>query len=287
MNYWQAALLGFIQGATEFLPVSSSGHLVLVQHALGLESENVTFNVALHAGTLLSILVAFRHDLLAILGNRRLLTAMVVATLPVIPVGLFGKTLIEETLNTPVAAAVGLMITATLLFLSPKVDHGDRGLDDIRLRDALTVGLFQAVAPAPGISRSGSTIFGGLLSGLTREAAAKFAFLIAIPALGGALVLYSRKLLKGDSESMPPGPMLLGTLIAFVVGLAAIKVMIRLVIRRKLRGFAWYCLFVGVAVLLTSVSTVRETPGPGAAEPPSATTSESLSPAATAGIASR
>jgi undecaprenyl-diphosphatase len=253
MTYLEAILLGIVQGITEFLPISSDGHLLIVEHWLGRKVDNVAINVALHAGTLLSIVVMFYGDLVATLRKPRLMVAVVVATLPLIPFGLFFKRLIDETLNTLPAAGVGLLITSAFLFLATRVREGTRGLDEVRAWDGLVVGLFQLLAPAPGISRSGSTILGGLLMGLTRDAAARFSFLIAVPAISGALVLYSKKLFKGENgEAMALGPLAVGALVSFAVGIVAIRILMAVVVRRKLAGFAWYCLLLGSAVLVMS-----------------------------------
>jgi undecaprenyl-diphosphatase len=252
MSYWEAILLGFVQGLTEFLPISSDGHLILVEHILGRKVDNVAFNVALHAGTLLTIIVYFWKDLLRAAADRKLILAIIVATLPAIPVGLFLKDFIDETLNTPVAAAIGLLITAAFLFATAFVDRGQRELKDIRIRDALVIGALQALAPAPGVSRSGSTIFGGLICGLTRDAAARFAFLIAVPAIGGALVLYTKHLVENKSGGIALGPAFVGAVVAFVVGLVAVRLLMAVVVRRQLKGFAWYCLALGLAVLVAS-----------------------------------
>jgi undecaprenyl-diphosphatase len=263
MSYLEAILLGIVQGVTEFLPISSDGHLLIVEHWLGRKVDNVAINVALHAGTLLSILVVFHRDLLAAARSPRLMIAVVVATLPLIPLGLFFKRTIDETLNTLPAAGAGLLITSAFLFLAMRVREGTRTLEEITPVDGLVVGLFQMLAPAPGISRSGSTIFGGLLTGLTRETAARFSFLIAVPATFGALVLYSRKLLMGeDGEVIAPGPLAVGAAVSFVVGIGAIKMLMAIVVRRKLAGFAWYCLLLGSAVLLTSTFFAEEVPAP-------------------------
>ncbi len=253
MSYLEAILLGIVQGVTEFLPISSDGHLMIVEHWLGRKVDNVAINVALHAGTLLSILVVFHRDLIATLNRPRLMAAIIVATLPLIPLGLFAKDFIDETLNSLTAAGAGLLVTAAFLFIATRMREGTKTLDDITPLDGLAVGLLQMLAPAPGISRSGSTIFGGMLRGMTRDAAARFSFLIAIPATGGALVLYSKKLLKGEGgESLPLGPLAVGAFVAFLVGIVAIRVLMVIVVRRKLGGFAWYCLLFGLAVLASS-----------------------------------
>jgi undecaprenyl-diphosphatase len=253
MTYLEAILLGVVQGITEFLPISSDGHLLIVEHWLGRKVDNVPINVALHAGTLLSIIVVFYRDLVATLRKPQLMIAIVVATLPLIPFGLFFKRIVDETLNSLPAAGVGLLITSAFLFLATRVREGTRTLDEVTAWDGLVVGLFQLLAPAPGVSRSGSTILGGLLRGLTREAAARFSFLIAVPAITGALVLYSRKLLKGNGgEALALGPLAAGAVVSFVVGIVAIKVLMAVVVRRQLAGFAWYCLLLGSAVLVMS-----------------------------------
>jgi len=269
MTYLEAILLGIVQGITEFLPISSDGHLLIVEHWLGRKVDNVAINVALHAGTLLSIVVYFFRDLLETLRKPRLIVAIVVATLPLIPLGLFGKRIIDETLNTLTAAGAGLLVTSAFLFIATRLREGTRTLDEITPLDGLVVGLFQVLAPAPGVSRSGSTILGGLLRGLTRDAAARFAFLIAVPAISGALVLYSRKLLKGeDGEALALGPLAVGAVVSFVVGIAAIRVLMAVVVRKKLAGFAWYCLFLGSAVLVLSlVSPAADHPSDAAPSP--------------------
>ncbi|QDT55217.1 Undecaprenyl-diphosphatase [Caulifigura coniformis] len=269
MSYLEAILLGIVQGITEFLPISSDGHLLIVEHWLGRKVDNVAINVALHAGTLLSIVVYFFRDLLEALRKPRLIVAIVVATLPLIPLGLFGKRIIDETLNTTTAAGAGLLVTAAFLFLATRLKEGTRTLDEITPLDGLVVGLFQVLAPAPGVSRSGSTILGGLLRGMTRDAAARFAFLIAVPAISGALVLYSRKLLKGeDGEALALGPLAVGAGVSFVVGIAAIRVLMAMVIKMKLAIFAWYCLILGSAVLIMSLTSPGATHSPGESPAP-------------------
>jgi undecaprenyl-diphosphatase len=250
MTYLEAAFLGFVQGATEFLPISSDGHLKLAERWLGFQKANLAFDVALHAGTLLTVIVAFWRDILLALRDRKLALVIVFATLPLIPVGLFAKPFIEQTLDTIPATAVGFLVTSLFLFTATRFDGGTRTLKDIRVRDALVVGAFQALAPAPGVSRSGSTIFGGLLTGLSRDAAARFSFLIAIPAVGGALVLHAKELWENNSGEITPGPTLVGAAVSFVVGLIAVRILIALVIRRQLAGFAWYCLLLGLALLV-------------------------------------
>ncbi|MEZ5939849.1 MAG: undecaprenyl-diphosphate phosphatase [Planctomycetaceae bacterium] len=254
MSYLQTIILGIVQGIAEFLPISSSGHLVLVEalmHEMGaldgnLEG-NLLLNIALHFGTLLSIVVIYYRDLLELLSKPRLILAIVVATAPL------GLVLVlkdyYEALNIPWMAGIGLSITASLLFITPKIDSGTRGLDEISLRDALIVGLFQVIAPLPGISRSGTTIVAGLLTGMNRETAAKFSFLIAIPAILGATVAEMKDVLEQDAIQIDWGPILVGTVVAFVVGVVSLKALLRVIASRQLRLFGWYCLVVSWLVL--------------------------------------
>lgn len=250
MDYLTAILLGLIQGVAEFLPISSSGHLVIAEELLGGTYDNLELNVALHFGTLLSILVVYRHRLLPVLRSGRMLTSIVVATLPVVVVGFTLKPQIEALFETPMVVGFAFCVTALLMALTSRVERGERSLEEMTWRDALVVGLFQAIAPVPGISRSGSTIFGGLSAGLRRDAAADFSFFIAVPALGGATVLMLKDLLEVGGTDMAAGPLLAGTLISFLVGIAALKLLLWMVVSRRLHWFAWYCGTAGVATIL-------------------------------------
>lgn len=250
MSYLEIILLGIVQGVAEFLPISSSGHLTILQDLMDRRLEAVEVNIVLHLGTLLSIVVIFWRDLRRLPSQPRLCGAIVVATLPLIPVGLFLKPAIEATFENALCAGVCLGITALMLLLIPRAESGDRSLEAVTWRDALIVGLFQAAAPLPGISRSGSTIFGGVLCGLARDAAARFSFLIALPAIAGASVLYARELLSGPQHSTTSGPLLVGAMVSFVVGVVSLRWLLRLVNRRRLWPFAVYCAAVGGATVL-------------------------------------
>lgn len=256
MSFWEVILLGIVQGIAEFLPISSSGHLVVLESLFGGSLENLELNVALHFGTLLSIVVVYRNDLLPVLKQPKLLLAIVVATLPVVASGLLLKDVFVAASATPVIAGIGLLITSGLLAITPKVDRGDRSLGDIRLRDALVIGLFQAIAPLPGISRSGSTIVGALLMGLRREAAGHFSFFIAIPALSGATILTMKDILDEGTTGTPIGFALAGAGVAFVVGVFALKWLLRLISAGKLAWFSIYCFILGAVVVLASLLNV-------------------------------
>ena len=256
-EYIEALLLGVVQGIAEFLPISSSGHLVilseLLQRVTGREVDphsSLQMNVALHFGTLLSILVVYREDLIYLIDNRRLCLWIVLATVPVVIVGGAFKDVIEQTMQNPLSAGCFLLVTALLLLVAHKSQKADIPLEKLSWSQALTIGIFQAVAIIPGISRSGSTIAGGLVVGIRRDAATTFSFLIAIPAILGAVFLTIIEILAGNGGVHSPSALLLGAAVSFVVGLFALRWLIRLISRQKLNWFAWYCAIVGLITIL-------------------------------------
>lgn len=260
----EAVLLGIVQGIAEFLPISSSGHLVicgdLIARLSGREIDpegNLQMNVALHVGTLGSILWVYRSELRELLGRRRLCVGIVVATIPLVIVGFTLKDWFERFFQTPLIAGCGLLVTAAMLWLGQKLEREQHSLDDITPRRALTVGLFQAIALVPGISRSGSTIAGGLLTGMRRDAATTFSFLIAIPAILGAATLEGQKIWENGSTGGNSAAMVVGMLTAFLVGVVALRWLLRIVSDRKLHWFAAYCLTVGVATIVWQVLATR------------------------------
>ncbi len=254
-------LLGLVQGLTEFLPVSSSGHLTLGQALLGLGEEDLTFTVLVHAATALSTVVVFRHDLGALLrdvlrpgdGGRKARTyagLLVLSAVPAAVVGLGFKDAIEA-LATPQFVGAMLCVTALILFVSQRASGGSNPLGASR---ALGIGAAQALAILPGISRSGSTIGAALLLGVSREDAARFSFLMALIPIGGATLLTLKDLVEqsgtADVAAGPWAGYALGTAAAFASGWAACTWMIRLVKRSNLAGFGVYCLAAGVLALI-------------------------------------
>lgn len=254
-------LLGLVQGLTEFLPVSSSGHLVLGQTILGLEEEDLSFSVLVHAATALSTLVVFRKDIGSLFRDvfrkndagseaRKYGWLLVCSAIPAAIVGLGFKDAIE-TLATPRFVGAMLCVTAGILFLSLLKAKGSNQLNTGR---ALGIGLAQACAILPGISRSGSTICVALILGISREAAAKFSFLMALIPIGGATILTLNELLSQpghvDTWNGPWMGYAVGTAAAFVSGWAACTWMIRLVKRSNLAGFGAYCLTAGILALV-------------------------------------
>lgn len=252
----EALLLGVIQGAAEFLPISSSGHLVilgdLLAHLTGqpIQGEHsLQLNVALHVGTLFSILVVYRRSLVRLVRQPRLCASIIIATVPVIIAGLTFNEFLKVVFGTPLIAGCALLVTTVLLVLGQKLEQNSLALDELSFSSALAIGLFQAAALIPGISRSGSTIAGGLLIGLRREEAADFSFLIAIPAILGAATLTAADIWQGHAGGNSPSALILGSLTAFSVGVVSLRVLLRLVARRKLHWFAWYCAIAAFATI--------------------------------------
>lgn len=256
-EYLEAVILGVVQGIAEFLPISSSGHLVIFSEILhrltGRQvspEENMQLNVALHFGTLLSILVVYRRDIFQLRHNYRLCCWIVLATFPVALIGLTFKDVIEQSLQNPLTAGIFLILTAALLFAAHKQQNANVPLENLSWTQALTIGFFQAVAIIPGISRSGSTIAGGLVVGVRRDAATTFSFLIAIPAIMGAVVLTVADIASEKSDPNALLPLLIGAVVSFGVGYFALHWLIRLISHKKLHWFAWYCAFAGVSTVI-------------------------------------
>ena len=266
-EFWQAVLLGVVQGIAEFLPISSSGHLVVfgppVGRWLGTSvqgEENLILNVVLHVGTLFSILVIYRRALWDVLKRFDLCLYIVLATVPLGIAGLTLKPLLDRAFETTLVVAVGWIATAGMLIVGQKVAARPdaRSLEEMSPWQALLIGLFQAVALVPGISRSGSTIAGGMLSGLRRNDAATFSFFIAIPAISAAAlkVLMDAVSLETGEQSaasllISQWPALLaGALTSFVVGLFALRLLLKMVAGMRLHWFAYYCLAMAAGTLI-------------------------------------
>ena len=265
MDLLDVLILAVVQGITEFLPVSSSGHLVIVETLLGHKRDLLTINIALHAGTLLSIIVFYWHRIWRLLSHdRRAVGLILVGTLPVVIVGLALKTYCEPLLESPLVAGCLLPLTGLMLIWISRKPTGTIDYPEMSYRSALVIGLFQSVAPLPGISRSGTTITGGLLVGLRRDAAATFAFLLGIPAIGGASLLTLIKLLQDSSSAgamsagttaIPHGYLGIGFVVSFVVGLFALWWLLRWLEKGRLEWFAYWCITVGIAIVVWQISS--------------------------------
>lgn len=260
-----AAALGAVQGLTEFLPVSSSGHLALAQAFLGVDpgAGGHRFSIVAHGGTLLAVLWMYRRDVVELakvplhLGTptpaRQTLLMMVVATLPLFFILIPGiEERVVEVETHPRWVGVCLLVTATVLFVSFR-RKSEAGIDfdpaPPTLRQAILVGFAQLVAVLPGVSRSGSTIAAGLGVGLSRAGAARFSFLISIPAILGATILELRKLGQ-ESGSVDPLPYVVGFLVSFVVGILSLRLLLLIVRGGRITGFVIYLAIVGTAAII-------------------------------------
>lgn len=257
IGYFWAAVLGLVQGLTEFLPVSSSGHLALVEH-LGMNAAApVTFDVLLHLATLVVVVVFFRRNIVWYFRNDpKILFYIVVASIPAGVLGLAFKKYFEALRLSPSAICVGLLVTAVGLFLAEVRGRGAAyQLRDMGWFGALVIGLCQALAIVPGISRSGATITGAVMCGVEREEAFNFSFILSIPVVLGAVLLHATHLVKAIgfsalAKGVFSGPVILGSVLAVISGFAALSLLRRVVVAGKLLWFAAWCLLVGVAGLV-------------------------------------
>lgn len=268
-----ALLLGLVQGATEFLPISSSAHLYAIPYLFGLNDpllSSLAFGAVIHLGTLAAVLVALRRDVVRLIGvavntltsggrrrgdhaDERLIIAIVIGTVPAVLLGLAAGDLLESAVRTPVVVAAAVTVGALVLWLAERVGTRERPLQSLGIVDGLMIGLAQALALIPGISRSGATISGGLFLGFRREAAARFGFLLGIPAIAGAGTIELKHLLESSEDLAASAPLLaIGVVSAFISGLVAIKLLFRILDGGSTRIFVAYRL-VFAALLVASV----------------------------------
>lgn len=277
LTYFQAVILGLVQGLAEFLPISSSGHLAIIQHFFGIEEDSVLFfAVMLHIGTLASVFVVYWKDIFRLIfelcytfkdiftgkgprinanSTRRMGFMIIVATIPTAIMGLLFNDLFDSFYSNLVAIAVGLLITGTLLLIAEKISDNRKDVKDMRFHHAVFIGIMQGFAITPGISRSGSTLFAGLLSGLNRKLAVKFAFLVSIPPIIGSVIVELPDAIKEGIPDGTVGPMILGIIVAAVSGFLAIKGMIKVVSAKRLLVFSLYTWAIGIALLFYCIIT--------------------------------
>ncbi len=271
LSIMKAAILGALQGATEFLPVSSSGHLVIAQSLLGIKLEGgglLAFDVCLHFGTLIAVLIVFWRDIAGILASffgrrlssdvspvttkeyRKLGYFIILATIPAVIIGLSFEDFFEEMVSRPMPAAFMLLVTGTILWLTRFTSERREGLPGLSWWRVLLVGFAQAFAIIPGISRSGTTISTSLYLGIDRRTAARFSFLLAIPVIAGATIL------KLDDLSLLANDLLsatiVGTVVSAIVGFICIKWLLAIIRRGHLSAFAYYCWAVGISTIIYS-----------------------------------
>lgn len=267
MTLLQGIILGIVQGLTEFLPVSSSGHLTLASAMMELPSD-ILFTVVVHLGTLTAVIVAFWEDILRLIKgvvglcfdgfktrdipDRRLVVLLIIATLP-LAVGAVIDKYVEAMFDSTLFVGCALLVTATVLFLADRHGGGVKTASNASVKDAATVGLAQLVAVFPGISRSGSTICAGLFTGLSRDFAVRFAFLLSIPAVAGSFVFKLPDLIEVGVRLADPLPYAAGFIASLISGYLAIKLVALLMKRNSFRWFAYYCAAVGAVTIILNI----------------------------------
>ncbi|NLJ55650.1 MAG: undecaprenyl-diphosphate phosphatase [Firmicutes bacterium] len=264
MNYGEALGLGLLQGLTEFLPVSSSGHLVIAQYFLGIKQPGVTLEVMVHFGTLLSIVWVFRRDILQLLtgifsdaGEKRFGVLLFWGLIPTGVMGVLFGSFFTSIFAQPHLVGLALLVTGFIILAISKVDVKSKGVKKMKVTDALIIGLFQGIAIIPGITRSGSTILGALWRGLDRETAVRYSFLLALPVIAGATLLEMKDFLGVTANLKIIYPYLVATLVAFISGIFAITLFIKLLNEGRFYYMAYYCWglgFLTIAGYLLSVS---------------------------------
>lgn len=246
----EALILGIVQGLTEFLPVSSTAHLVLFPWFFhwGGELDTLTFDVALHAGTLLSLIICFWKDWVELVFKKqKLFMLIILASVPAGIAGLLLNDYVEHAFRSPYIIAATLVIFGGVILIAEKMNK-TRTVDSVDLVDALIIGLAQAVALIPGVSRSGITISAGLFRGLEREASARFSFLLSTPIIAGATLLHARKLVNTSADHNM-SLFLIGFIAAAVSGFAAIKFLLRFLKKHPLNVFAYYRFGLAVVII--------------------------------------
>jgi len=274
MESLQSVMLGIIQGLTEFLPVSSSGHLVLLQNLFGIREPELLFDISLHLGTLLAVFIVFYKEILRILqtllrlptlikssGNLksvfadneeiRIFALIIIGSVPTAILGILFHKIADQIFGAVWIVGVMLLVTGTLLWFTRQISNEGRPLIKVSIRDVLIIGVMQGLAIMPGISRSGSTISIALFLGINREIAGRYSFLLSIPAILGAMILsLNSAIIQTD---IPVKIILLGTVTAAIVGYIGLKILLRMVKQGHLYYFAPYCWLLGAATLIWSL----------------------------------
>jgi len=265
MEIYQGIILGIIQGLTEFLPVSSSGHLVLGQIYFNITESGLAFDVSVHMGTLAAVLVVYFSDIRDILGslfryvkgersceeeNLNFAWCILAGSVPTALIGLGLKQFEDVLFTSSFLVGAMLLLTGTLLWLSKKYYRDSSTGGGLNLSRAVFIGIVQGLAVIPGISRSGSTIAAAMFSGLDRTTAARFSFLLSVPAICGAQIISIKDVMENGGRIDPVT--IYGTIVSFIVGLAALKFLLKLVHTGKFHLFAPYCWLAGILALLSN-----------------------------------
>lgn len=274
MTLIQAIILGIFQGISEFLPISSSGHLVILQHFFGIKEGNLFFTEMLHFGTLISIVIVYFNDIIKIiveffkmLGSgiknkkfkivndyQKLALLIIIGSIPTAIIGFLFEDFFKKLYSSSILPiGVAFLITGLLLWIANKKPHENKKVSNMTILDSLTIGIFQGIAIIPGISRSGSTIVAGLLRGLDRSLATEFSFLLALPATFGAGLFGITDVIKTGSTAVIDGPLIIGILLSTIVGVFAIKFLIKMLKKDKLHYFSYYLWIIGFITIISDL----------------------------------
>ncbi|MFZ7119763.1 MAG: undecaprenyl-diphosphate phosphatase [Eubacteriaceae bacterium] len=263
MNTITSIILGIVQGLTEFLPISSSGHLVIFQYFFNVTEGNLAYDVLLHLGTLIAIIIAFWKSILNMVieffsmckdfftsGSfkihkskyRKYILSIILASIPVGIIGILFADIFETLFSNIQVVSFTLIITGIILMLGEKIGKKNtKSIEQLSIKETFIIGFFQAFAIVPGISRSGSTIVGGLMSGLEKQEATEFSFLVSLPAVLGAVLLKSKDIMELESLGISPITLFSGFFASIIFGILAIKLLVELVKKGKLHYFSYYC----------------------------------------------
>ena len=273
MGYLEAIVLGIFQGVAEFLPISSSGHLALLQKLFGIKEGNLFFTEMLHMGTLISICIVYFKDISKMIkeffnlilqllkGNKdikinkhhKLAFLIIIGSIPTAIIGLSFEDFFESLYTSMLPIGFAFIITGVLLYFAEKKSFQNKNINTMSYLDSLIIGTAQGIAIIPGISRSGSTIVAGLFRGLNKPLATEYSFLLALPATFGAGLLGIIKLIKTDTEIIINPPLLVGVLLSAVVGVLSIRFLIKILNKNKLYYFSYYLWLLGVITIVSQL----------------------------------
>ncbi|MCX5749889.1 MAG: undecaprenyl-diphosphatase UppP [Candidatus Saganbacteria bacterium] len=252
MSIIQALIMGIVQGITEFLPISSSGHLVVIPWMFNFRDPGLSFDAGLHLGTMLAIICFFWKDWLDIIKNWKepLFRSILIGCLPAAVIGLAYENLFETTLRSPILVAACMIALGCVLWLAEYTGRKNRAVKDVNLIDSIFIGLAQVLALIPGVSRSGITMTAGLFSGLDRESAARFSFLLASPVILGAGLFKLRYFFSGGLPYSDATPLIIGILSSAIVGFLSIKFLLQYLMKHSFKIFVWYRFIVGAVIII-------------------------------------
>ena len=252
MDWIQAVILGIIQGLTEFIPISSTGHLYLGRNIFGLKEAGLFLDTMLHLGTLIALIVFYREILIKLIKNpfSRITALLVVGTIPAVITGVLFSDYFDSLSKSGISIGWEFLITGLFLWFADSIKNGAKKVENLSLFDSFFIGSFQALAIFPAISRSGMTIVGALLRKMDKEAAAYFSFLLSIPAICGGIIYQLKDLISGSVPQISLSSMFIATLSSAFFGYIAVRFMITFVKYRSLKIFAVYVWILGIIIIL-------------------------------------